>query len=385
MTKAMLGAENTSSPSNTAPWSPKLKEAYTEVRRINRAIRSLIPARVTHLQSRYKSGKQELESLCKERHQAIRALQQIRMDAYNHRQTYLEEAADIQELKGNTDRVQILRNIRTVEELRRTYGHIRYATKEANQINGLTRVSYPTKTGWKTTTDTTDLENRVLSQLTTHFGQASNTPLAENGDIYKILDGSDINTHGLPDTERGLKKWFNNTQTPQIATLITDQEFRQGIKRWKERTSTSPSGRHLGHYHAQILPRMGEESENVTTTFVNIHVTILNLATKQKIVLPRWKEVNTICLPKDTGTPKIHRLRPLNLYEADLNLLLRIILAKRLLRKAERENTLPDEAWGNRKLRSAGDVGLQKNHYNGIGRAHQGTARTNRSRRQSVL
>ena len=60
------------------------------------------------------------------------------------------------------------------------------------------------------------------------------------------------------------------------------------------------------------------------------------------------------------GIPWIHRLRPLNLYEADLNLLLRIVLARQLLWKLEEHNELPDEACGNRKLRSSGDVGLQK-------------------------
>lgn len=254
--------------------------------RLNRVLKQKLLASAPRIQSGLTNGNQDLEKLWKEQSHAIRALQGIRHDAYTHRQTYLEEAADIQELKGDTDRVNILRNIGTVEELRPTYGHIGYATKDASQVNGLTRVSYPTKTGWKITTDPKELESKVFTQLTTHFGQASSTPLAEHGDIYTILEGSTMKTDDLPDTERGLKKWFTTANKQRIATLITDQEFSQGIKRWKERTSTSPSGRHLGHYHAQILPQMGEEPEKVTSTFIQIHVTILNLATTQKIVLP---------------------------------------------------------------------------------------------------
>ena len=105
---------------------------------------------------------------------------------------------------------------------------------------------------------------------------------------------------------------------------------------------------------------MGDETDKVTPTFLRIHTTILNLAMKQTIILPRWSQVNTICIPKDSGTPKLHQLCPLNLYEADLNLLRRVLLTRRILRKAEKEHTLPDEAWGNRKNRAAGDVGLQK-------------------------
>ena len=50
-----------------------------------------------------------------------------------------------------------------------------------------------------------------------------------------------MKTDDLPDTERGHKKWFTKTHTKRITTLITKQEFSQGIKRWKERTRTSPS------------------------------------------------------------------------------------------------------------------------------------------------
>ena len=105
---------------------------------------------------------------------------------------------------------------------------------------------------------------------------------------------------------------------------------------------------------------MEHETKDLAQYFVTIHVSILNLATQRGIILPRWKKVHTICIPKDTGIHRIHRLRPLNLYEADLNLLLRIVLARRLLWKLEEHKELPDEAWGNRKLRSSGDVGLQK-------------------------
>ena len=55
--------------------------------------------------------------------------------------------------------------------------------------------------------------------------------------------------------------------------------------------------------------------------------------------------------------PKINRLLPLNLYKVDLNLTLRIILARRLLWKVEERGELAFEAWGSRKHRAAGDLG----------------------------
>ena len=105
---------------------------------------------------------------------------------------------------------------------------------------------------------------------------------------------------------------------------------------------------------------MDGEEEGWAELFQWIHSTVLNLAVRNQIVLPRWTKVHTIMQPKDTGLPKLHRLRPLNIYEADLNLLLRVILARRVLRKVERGKELADETWGSRKQRSAGDVGLHK-------------------------
>ena len=45
---------------------------------------------------------------------------------------------------------------------------------------------------------------------------------------------------------------FTDGQTPPIPKLLTDQDLIGKLKVWKEKTSTSPSGIHLGHYKALI-------------------------------------------------------------------------------------------------------------------------------------
>jgi hypothetical protein len=37
-----------------------------------------------------------------------------------------------------------------------------------------------------------------------------------------------------------------------LKTTISDTAYISKIKHWKESTSTSPSGLHLGHYHAMV-------------------------------------------------------------------------------------------------------------------------------------
>ena len=147
VTQAMLSAENTSRPAHTAPWSPKIKIAYDAVHTINQQLKKMLPKRVHHLRDTQTTDNETLTSLWKQRIHALKHLQALRQDAAQLRKTFLEEAADIYELTGNTKREQIIQNIQSVEELRRTYGHIRYVTKSEQNRHGLTQVSYPTTEG----------------------------------------------------------------------------------------------------------------------------------------------------------------------------------------------------------------------------------------------
>ena len=63
--------------------------------------------------------------------------------------------------------------------------------------------------------------------------------------------------------------------------------------------------------------------------------------------------------PKTKKREKIHRFRTINIVEADLNMAIRILIARRLMKKAEQQD-LPDEQWGGRKGRSSMDLGLNK-------------------------
>jgi hypothetical protein len=62
-------------------------------------------------------------------------------------------------------------------------------------------------------------------------------------------------------TKAILRKLANRKKTiPEILTLITAEEWIEGIKKRKERTSTSPSGRHMGHL--KVILAFEPEREN---------------------------------------------------------------------------------------------------------------------------
>ena len=366
ITRGMLQSEDTSRPNHTAPWCPNTAVLSRRLTEVHKKLREISP-RNNQGGPRYPpSGATQaniLQKLMTSQKRTIKDIPKARANGYANRRTYLDEKADIEEIKGNSTQQQILRNIQNVEELRHTYGHIRFVVNE-NPKTQLTKVQFPTTTGWKETTTTQELEDVVLQHQLQHFSQPNNTPLVQEGSIYDFPKRSHPNALSsslVPDTSQGLKKYFlRGTKTPEISTELDQQTFSHGIQKWKETTSTSPSGRHLGHYHAQILPPMEDEPKDTSRVFIYVHTGIINLAVKHQVVLTRWKQVDTLCIPKEPGIPRIGRLRPLNLYEADLNLILRHLIARKLTWNAEDNNILPEDNWGGRQMRSAGDLGLQR-------------------------
>ena len=69
-----------------------------------------------------------------------------------------------------------------------------------------------------------------------------------------ILDGT-YDSSGLADITRLVISNLRESKYVIRAPLkmtISDTAYISKIKNWKESTSTSPSGLHLGHYHAMV-------------------------------------------------------------------------------------------------------------------------------------
>ena len=115
----------------------------------------------------------------------------------------------------------------------------------------------------------------------------------------------------------------NDTTLAKQTGIIPLEDFKAGYKKWHERTTTSPSGRHLGHYHALLAPDGNDysESKNFSDTMWQIHHSITNIALLNEKHLLRWLTSIVILLPKDSGQPKIHRLRIIHTYESEYNLI----------------------------------------------------------------
>jgi hypothetical protein len=113
---------------------------------------------------------------------------------------------------------------------------------------------------------------------------------------------------------------------------ISNEEFIGKLKVWNKRTSTSPiTNVHLGHGKAYYAERDLKEESKEEQEFQNNRqkilagqTSVMNYCLHFGYSLQSRKQVVNSLLEKDPGTPKIHRLQVIHLYEWDYNLLLEV-------------------------------------------------------------
>jgi hypothetical protein len=93
---------------------------------------------------------------------------------------------------------------------------------------------------------------------------------------------------------------------------------------------------------------------------MEVHHRIATMALRIGISLQRWQRSVTTMIEKVPGNPKINKLRVIHLYEADYNLLLKIIWARRLVWHANDKDRINEGQAGSRPDRNATDVAIQK-------------------------
>jgi hypothetical protein len=211
---------------------------------------------------------------------------------------------------------------------------------------------------WKTITDPLMIEEQLLARNITHFGQAQGTLFATqrlqnlfgycgvNQTAQKVLQGHRHVYSGLELSPGGtslLNLLSNADNLSEISSSISLKTFTSAMRKWSERTSTSPSGRHLGHYKCPLADDHHEYPETDPDPggeiFRFYHQKACS-ALNWGISLDRWQTSITSMIEKVPGCPKINKLRVIHLYEADYNLLLKIMWSRRLVWNAHDKDRL---------------------------------------------
>ena len=68
---------------------------------------------------------------------------------------------------------------------------------------------------------------------------------------------------------------------------------------------------------------------------VDFIVAMLNIGLSTGVAFDQWKHTISVMLEKDKGSPKLHRLRIIQLFEADYYFLLALIFGHRLMQFAQ--------------------------------------------------
>ena len=215
---------------------------------------------------------------------------------------------------------------------------------------------------WKEEHNQEKLEKILLDRNNAHFQQAKGTPFttAEMLEALRfttgstlaedVLQGKDVEGPTLEATQ--ILRECRRVLPPDEKEIMTE-EMKMGFKRWDKKTSTSPSGMHLGMY--KYLTENSEQEQEKTYLLETI-TGIVNIALKRGITLKRWCRVNNVLIEKDSNNPTLHRLRIIHIIEADYNLATKILWARRMMPKAEKSKLLTDSSWGLRRIRSAQDT-----------------------------
>ena len=319
---------------------------------------------------------------------AISELQEISQDSMIPRHSEFNDKIESASKENDKQSAKILKAMKKVEANKKTYCILRAMRATVDKSQKLDRVEIPaswpppdqpitslvqledpkTCIEWRLVTNPLEVEYYLMLRNRLHFGQAQGTPFtmpplhedinwgATSLSAEQLLQGTYTAVTSIPQCQELLHECRATAEIDNIAHEMTLQEFRGKIKVWRENTTTSPSGRHLGRYKALFCDiqeaKSGDSDEDISITtkqeqLAALILAVINYCIRNTYVLNRWKTVVNVMIFKDPGNFKIHRLRVIHIYEADFNLIL-AVKWRQMLHKANNDNLIHEGQYGGR-------------------------------------
>jgi exonuclease III len=316
--------------------------------------------------------------------------------------------------QADKKKARVLRHLRKAEDIKHLFRKIDHL-RGRKVKRGVTRIEIPLHphedpkncTEWQVVDVPTEILSSLQQRNQKHFSQAYGTPftvpplsldLGYGGDTSSgtdILQGRyDVST--LPKSVATLIQHLRQTDemySEPVHPTITEQDFVGKLRVWRESTTTSPSGLHLGHYKAlcarhrysdiddedltedQVVEK--QELNMMQQQLLELHLNLLNYALSRGYSYRRWQTIANTILFKDNDNVKIHRTRVIHIYEADFNLALGLKWRAAIFR-SELSRVLNDGQYGSRPRRNAIDPVIIEELQMEISRASRKTfAQTN--------
>jgi hypothetical protein len=140
--------------------------------------------------------------------------------------------------------------------------------------------------------------------------------------------------------------------TPMINFTIDAEGLTSAISHTREGTSSSPSGRHYGHYCSLIQ----------SPDTIGYIASLADFCFNWGVTMQRWEKVTQPQLPKESGTPCITWIQRITLIEADLNMCLSELFGRQLMDNAEKHKLLHPSQFGSCKGRMSISVRSTQAH-----------------------
>ena len=113
---------------------------------------------------------------------------------------------------------------------------------------------------------------------------------------------------------------------------------------------------HLGHYKCLLIPDNNNDDitiSDLNNNMLHIHNVMINLSLSLGAPLNRLTTLELIMIPKELNNIPTNRLRLINLYEADYNLVLKFVWSHKSTKLADKLGLLEEGQWGTKPLYSA--------------------------------
>lgn len=289
---------------------------------------------------------------------------------FEHNQQCLLEA----EADGDTERAKAIRNLMSREESNSMWTQIRYVSNDnGGRSNAVTRVEREENGEIVEYTEKEEVE-QVVREMTQHrFTMADSSPfcngllgeqlgyLADTETARRILEGTFEAPSDTPDSIilvlEEIAKIAKQIGEGAVRLVLTEDEF---IRCWApidERTSSSKSKIHFGHYKAAARIKRLARFFSKKLSFI----------ARTGWAPSRWGNGLTVLLEKIAGIALVNKLRAILLIEADANMFNRFIFADRAMAMAREHNLIPQEQYAERES-EASDGGWLKRLFADISR-----------------
>jgi hypothetical protein len=361
VTDLMLSAENALSRRISTKYqrSPQLKQAVQCLRYWQLRLRQVRnqPVALNQLAHFQENGAIDPDQLVltseseikKAQHKAYQHLKEMQLRHLELRETYLEGLAEAIVLDGSPHfdsdsvvhiqkerREKQLKNLMSREKTRQMYRKIGRALNKSRG-GGLCGIDVPdaraaTETSgdpndpktwkgpWRSVTNPVEIAELVCKINSSQYHQAHHTPygsgpIAERfgrrGDTPASVDllrgtiSPDFPPNIMAETLRVLRTLAVPAPQCQGNAVVSEEEFVSSYRVAQESTSSSPSGRHIGHYKAVVKDQL----------LIQLHSRMMSLPFQAGFAPQCWTKIVDIMLEKEENNPRCHRLRILALFE----------------------------------------------------------------------